>query len=107
MPATQTGKPTVIFATVGDRVDTEEMILAFHVVAPAGVAGDVVELQDTSGAVIDHYVIDGANFDREYVINAPWTGVVLTANTAAHATVYMKRRGMPGGGVAHGKSGSW
>jgi len=85
----------MILAEVGDAVTTEEWILAVHVVAKAGAAGDEVELQDTEGNVIDHYVLDGANYDREFIINAPWAGVVLTTNTGTHATVYVKRRVMP------------
>ncbi|KKK82952.1 hypothetical protein LCGC14_2798260 [marine sediment metagenome] len=90
MATTQTDKPTVkITGTTGISGNID--ILAIHVISLNGVAGDIVTLQDDGGDDIDSYIVDGSNYDREYVINAKWAGCTVSTNTGNRATVYVKR----------------
>ena len=90
MATTQLDKPTVkITNTTGITGNVD--ILAFHVISKEGVAGDIVTIQDTDGDDIDSYIVDGENYDREYVINAKWTDPIVSTNTGNRATIYVKR----------------
>ena len=91
MAATQTNKPTVVLAAANDVIAGNTDILAVHIISASGEAGDSVILHDDDGDVIDSYIVDGENYDREYVINAKWAGVLLETNTGDRATVMIKR----------------